>query len=112
MPLRNLSRLGYSTAGHATTRTQHAHTITQTGQKRVSGMGFRICHVCTLMQFIEEMQNSAVVFFVKDVSNQDKFVGIFIAFRELGKFLGCPYAKFSHVCHQLKRIPSVQRNPA
>jgi hypothetical protein len=37
------------------------------------------------MQFIEEMQNSAVVFFVKDVSNQDKFVGILIAFRLLEK---------------------------
>jgi hypothetical protein len=58
------------------------------------------------------MQDSAVVFFVKDVSNQDKFIGILIAFTGLGKLLGCPNAKFSNVCHQFKRIPSVQRNPA
>ena len=36
-------------------------------------MAFMIDHICTLMQFIKEMQDIALVFGVSDVGNQDKF---------------------------------------
>jgi hypothetical protein len=35
-------------------------------------MAFMIDHICTLMQFIKEMQDIALVFEVSDVGNQDK----------------------------------------
>ena len=35
-------------------------------------MAFMIDHICTLMQFIEEMQDIALVFGVSVVGNQDK----------------------------------------
>ena len=35
-------------------------------------MAFMIDHICTLMQFIKEMQDIALVFGVSDVGNQDK----------------------------------------
>jgi hypothetical protein len=35
-------------------------------------MAFMIDHICTLMQFIKEMQDIAFVFGVSDVGNQDK----------------------------------------
>jgi len=37
----------------------------------VSGMAFMIDHICTLMQFTQKMQNSALLFKVIAVSNHD-----------------------------------------
>jgi hypothetical protein len=69
VPLRHLRSLGNGATSHTPARAQDANPLAQTGKKRVSGIAFWIHHACTLMQFNQKMQNSALFFRVIAVGN-------------------------------------------